>query len=636
MLDLVLASLFVLLPLVTFIVTRSMTWTAVGLIFGFGVAGNAVQSSMALGANWNVRSLQWLAVGVLVVVLVLGAVFGRSGRGMRRQWVVIVVPMVLIGAFLIAMRLLAPGGPGPLTAVGYFINHPLAEDNAKWLHLTSQLADGRDIVFNGYAGGPMLLMMSMMAALIAVLSTVMLGGVNEVAVAANTVLGLQFLLIALVPVAFAPLAERKIALDSRRVFVVAPLVWTGMIVLFLASSVITSYGHLSLQFVLIVLVLWALVFVLDWAGQARLLMTLAIATTASVWLPFNILGLVLLVGTLVWVLRSRNWRGLLAWAVTVVVVWDALISSTLYLFGIDLGADTAGGGELAGEVVTGGGVEALPEQVATASSLFTAPGGVEQIGPILALLAVAALLFVVWLMSAALRTGSWVSAVPFVPVIALGAYLLAIQVGDAITTGAAPHYGGHKLGFALTVMVLAAMLPIALAGLGGSIGSMSLLRWMSIGAVLVLLTLDTTLPRAISALSPMLWPKVDTAAPQYWSAAEVRDAASQPISSLPVACLFAPPETAVPTALPFGQESYACTRLLVGLSGLEGQVGSLPSWLQTDWLSNRQNWDDFYGSLVDSTAGIRGRTVVLMDTDGQVAGLATWGSLLDRNAPRPS
>jgi hypothetical protein len=50
------------------------------------------------------------------------------------------------------MRLAAPGSPTPLSAVGYLVNHPLAEDNAKWLHLGAQLADGRDIVFNGYAG----------------------------------------------------------------------------------------------------------------------------------------------------------------------------------------------------------------------------------------------------------------------------------------------------------------------------------------------------------------------------------------------------------------------------------------------------------------------------------------------------
>ena len=53
-------------------------------------------------------------------------------------------------------------------------------------HLTAQLADGRAIEFSGYAGGPLLLVMAVMAALISVLSMALLGGVSEVAVAANT------------------------------------------------------------------------------------------------------------------------------------------------------------------------------------------------------------------------------------------------------------------------------------------------------------------------------------------------------------------------------------------------------------------------------------------------------------------
>ena len=633
MLDFVLLGLFVALPIATWLVTRSVTWTAVGLIFGFGVAGNAVQTSMTLGLDWNVRSLQWLAVAVLVIVLVVGALAGRSRQGLRRQLVVIVTPMIVLGAFLVAMRLLAPGAPGPLMAVGYLVNHSYAEDNAKWLYLTSQLADGRDIAFNGYAGGPLLLMMSMMAALIAVLSMLLLGGVNEVAVAANTVLGLQFLLIALVPAAFAPLAERKVSLSGMRSFIPAPLVWTGVLVLFLASSALTSYGHLSLQFVLIVLVLWALVFVTSWSLVTRLLMTLAIATTASVWLPLNVLGVLLLVGTFIWVLRARSWVGLGAWVVTVLVSWDALISSTLYVFGIDLSASDGGAGAgSAGEGAGSGGSGAL-ERVTAAAHLFEAPGGVETVQPIVAVLAIAALLFAVWLVVGRSARGSWRDLVPFAPVVLLGAYLVVIQIGDAISTGGAPHYGGHKLGFALAVMVLAAMLPLALTGLGSDIGRMTTLRWMAVGGVVILLTLDTILPRALSSLSPTQWPAVNAGAPQYWSAAEVKQTGNQPIASLPVACLFAPPASALPTALPRGQEAYACTRLLAGLTGLEGQTGTLPTWLQTDWLSNTVNWEDFYPSLVDSTANIRSRNVILMNGDGQVVGLSPWGSLLERNRP---
>ena len=217
MVDVLLLIAFLALPIAAWLVSRSLLFVAVWLGLGIGVVGNVVQGTIALGAAWDVRGLQLLLVAVMAAVVVLGwwrRRSGSAGGSVVRQLVTIVVPALVIGVYLLAMRLLAPDNPGPLSAVGYLINHPQAEDNAKWLHLSAQLADGRDIAFSGYAGGPLLLVMAGMAALIAVLSSILLGGVNEVAVAANTVVGTQFLLIALVPFAFAVFAEKKVLLRA--------------------------------------------------------------------------------------------------------------------------------------------------------------------------------------------------------------------------------------------------------------------------------------------------------------------------------------------------------------------------------------------------------------------------------------
>jgi hypothetical protein len=91
----------------------------------------------------------------------------------------------------------------------------------------------------------------------------------------------------------------------------------------------------------------------------------------------------------------------------------------------------------------------------------------------------------------------------------------------------------------------------------------------------------------------------------------------------------------VPTALPSGQDSYACTRLLIGLNALEGKAGSLPNWLQTDWMSNRTNWDEFYDSLVESTQPLAARSVIVMGDEKQLVGLQPWGLVLSRNVSLP-
>lgn len=629
MLDLILVACFIAVPLATWLVTRSMAWTAIGLTFGFGIAGNAVQSLISLGVHWNVRGLQLLAVAVMCLVLVVGVVWGRRPGDLPTQALVVLLPALFVGAFLVVMRLLAPGSPGALTAVGYLINHPQAEDNAKWLHLAAQLADGRDITFNGYAGGPLLLLMSVMAALIAVLSQVLLGGVNQVAVAANTVVGTQFLLIALAPLSLCLFAERRVSLrgGSRR-FVSWPAVWVAMLTLVVASSVVTSYGHLSLQFILLVIILWSTCFLLRSSGRSRLLMTLAVVCTASVWIPLNILALVLLLGCFVWAVRARNWMSVVACIVTSLSVWDALISSTLFLLGIDIrsGAVAVQAGTAAGD--GGSSIQsAVNAQVETAKSLFTAPGGVEQIQPLVAALTLASVVFCVWLVARE-DSGRWRRFIPFAPSAVLGAYLLVIDAADAVTTGGAPHYGDHKLAFALTIMALVSTLPVSITGIDYSSPRLSPARWFAAGGVVLLLTLDTMLPRALSALSPMLWPAVDRSAPAYWSPAEVKPIASQPISSLPVACVFAPPQSATPGALPLGQQSYSCTRLLLGLTGREGAVPALTTWLVTDWLSNQSHWKDFYPRLKNSVGDLAPRSVLLMKPDGGTAGVTTLGSLL--------
>lgn len=652
-LDAVLLAAFCALPVTMWVLTRSLVWVGTRVALAFGLAGTGVQATISLGWHWDLPRLQWLVLA-LMVGLTVWAAFQRGigTRTTRRQLIVIVAPMVVIGLFLIAMRMMAPGSPGPLSGFGYFINHPLAEDNAKWLHLSSQLADGRDLVFNGYAGGPLILVMVVMATVISVLSMALLGGVNEVAVALHAVTGTQFLLIALVPMGFAPFAEGRLPRPPRTGrelarSVPAPLVWVAMAAVVLASAVVTSYGHLSLQFVLIILVLWASVFLVgSRVPRARLTMTLVIATTASVWLPLNVLGLGLLAAGLVACAKRRDWWGLGLVAITVIAVWDALISSTLYLLGIDLapvsnpdsastssGSDSNVAQDPTGEAAQQAASWMDSNAVTSATSLFQAPGGTEIVQPLLGGVAIAALLMAVAWYSRTRRVAGLRAAEPFLPIVIMAGYLLCLTLADAVITGGSPHYGVHKMAFAVTIMVIAATLPVAIMALESAASGMTMLRWFAIGGVVVLLTLDSILPRALSALSPVLWPSVDASNPAYWSGAEVRRTAEQPIGSLPVACLFAPPEVAVPGGLPEGQQSYHCTRLLVGLNGMEGRAGLLTSWLLTDWLSNASQWDGIHGALAADEGDLIGRSVILTKPDGSLAGLTTLGALLDRYPP---
>lgn len=631
MLDVLFALVFLALPLAAWWWSRSATFVAAALVLGFGIAGNLVQTTVAWGAAWNVRTLQLLALAVMVLVLVAGhLVRSRTiAEPMTRQLMAVGLPLAALGLFLVAMRLLAPEDPGALTGFGYLMNHPMGEDNAKFLNLAAQLADGRTIAFNGYAAGPLLLVMSVVAAFVSVLSMILLGGVNQVAVVLNAVIGTQHLFMVLVPFAFAPFADRLRTRVSTKGIpqLPVPAIWLGAGVLFLGNAILTEYGHVSLQFVLIILVLWAVSFVARSPWQVRAALTLAIATSASVWLPLNVLGLVLLFAVIVWMIRGRRWWGLAAAVLTLAVSWDALITSILFLFGIDLGGSDAGGASA--DSSEGPGV--ATSLVSQSLELFQIPGGTEKSTAILAVLAAAVFTGAVLVMRKLVHEKQLRSA--FAPFVIFTFYVLFITVSDSIASGAAPNYGTVKITFALVLMVLAAYVPLALTSLDAGATGMTPVRWLVGLAVVLLLMADTLLPRALDAISPIRWGGIDSSAPIFWAAAEVKPTGKQDLTTLPVACVVAPPVGAQPSALPWGQEAYGCTRLLVGMNGLEGRTGFMVQWLGTEWSQQRSIWDEAYTRIEGSTTDFANRPVIMIGEDAELVGLTTFGDLLRQNPP---
>ncbi len=69
--------------------------------------------------------------------------------------------------------------PAFLHPVSFLIGHSNAEDNAKWLDFTSQLATGNPIDQAVAMGGPLQLFLTFVATAMGVVSQTYLGGYNE-------------------------------------------------------------------------------------------------------------------------------------------------------------------------------------------------------------------------------------------------------------------------------------------------------------------------------------------------------------------------------------------------------------------------------------------------------------------------
>ena len=265
--------------------------------------------------------------------------------------------------------------------------------------------------------------------------------------------------------------------------------------------------------------------------------------------------------------------------------------------------------------------------------LLDAGGGTEAASAVLVILAGVGLVGAGFVLSRFWDVGLRRQLMAFGPLLTLIAYAVGITVLDALLTGNAPNYGAQKMGYMVTVVVATVTLPIAILAIDARRTGMTLLRWAAVVAVGLAMTADTLLPRGLSQLSSSYWAAPDPDDPPFWFSAEVQPVAEQSISSLPIACTFLPPGAELPSGQPDAQTAYNCTRLLIGLGGVEGRVGGLMEWVTTDWLSNGSFWNEWHGSINGASDEVKARRVVLLGNDGSVIGFETLGGLLERFPP---
>ena len=216
------------------------------------------------------------------------------------------------------------------------------------------------------------------------------------------------------------------------------------------------------------------------------------------------------------------------------------------------------------------------------------------------------------------------------PVVILLAFAAAVILLDFWSVGKGPGYASNKMLFATGITSLSVFLPLALLRLDVSQKRLTATRWAAVAGILFILIADSFLPRATARLKPAMFPVASGDPIPYWSLAEVRDTASQSLTSNPLGCVFLPPGAEKPTVLPDGQLAYSCSRIMSGLSGAGVSGSPFVAWALDEWLQNTGYWDYYYPAFQQMPQDVRDRTVILLDDKKNVVGLTTLQSLLDR------
>lgn len=636
---------YLALPLLAWWRVRSLAWVVVAIAGAGAVFGAGINFLIDRGIDLTRIHLQLLLLVLLISVAVAAWLSRYRGRfTVSTQTVRTLLPIAVMLLLFLIITMRWTEEFAFLRPVSFLIGNGEAEDNAKWLDFTAQWASGGGIDQPVPMGGPLQLFMTFVGTVMSVVSQLALGGINEVAVAANAVVYGQFMLVMAMPLAFATLAESRFAARSRdfpgeRAGIPTAALWLGMGTLSAFALVVMAYGHLTLQFTFLAGGLWAATFL---AGsrvpRARLITSLAAAASMTVWLPLNVIAIIIIAAwAAVYVVRfnryggrSLDWRGIGLLGLVAVGVFQPVYSSMYYLVFASSGVSLP--------FVTGGGAISVIAPTLADSILFAATGGTEQAGPILVVAAVAstigAYVVVVWQPTKR-------NMEPYIRFAPLGAFVgiaVLIFLLDLWATGNGPNYGSMKFSFMTAGLALAVTIPVALLALDPKrAGSMTAGRWIGLLGVLLMLSVDTVLPRAVAQVRPVKWsPPIPFSNPtSYWWPAEVNGTGVQPIESNPIACLYLPEGSPVPTGIvPSGlsdpQRVYACTRQLAGLAGLDSQAQPLVDWLRREWFTNTPAWSPVYDGFAGLPAEVLDRPVILLDDGSNVKGIETLRSLLAR------
>lgn len=652
MVDLLYALAYIALPVATYLVARNLTWTVAIVSGSVAFVGAVVTFVIKSGGLWSFASLQVATLGALILALGVTIAARLLARGRmpwplvpwRRHLLVVGLPFLLIILIIVMSRLIAAPRAGLFTAVGFLVRRQYAEDNAKWLDFTGQLVTGGDILQGVPMGGPLQLFLVIVATALAVVSVLFLGGVNEVFVAANTVVYSQYFLAALVPFVFAPLVEARVRRQADgpgRRDIPAPLLWAGMLVLAVAILAVGGLGHLTLQFVFLVTVMWVGVFVIgSRVPHVYALSSLGIVVVSLVWFPLLPVSIVVMGAGLIAIIvglargglrRPGLWAVGVAWIAVIVLTWPEYRSTIGYMT-----ADVNAAGDLAGGAASSVSASAaqVPALAIPMLDLLDSKGGTEIVGPVLGiLLLITVVLATMFIARRRAHEGRSRLMIAFAPALLLGAYAVALAVIGTWYAGDGPNYGALKTTFLVSATLIAVAVPLALMEIDRSRAGTTLVRVAGIAGIVYLLAVDGILPRAAVYMSPEQWPDASGEDRGYWWPAEVKSQAEQTIASLPIACAYRPPGADAPSALPNGQTAYSCTRLLVGLSGADTTGQPLVDWQRREWLTNTPAWDNEYPGLITLPEPLRQKDFILMNEINEVVGLDSVQSFMNRYMP---
>ena len=329
--------------------TRKSYFVAVYLFGLVSIAGLCLEVWQFVAGLPSIPAAE-LVITFVAISLCLGIVYFTRNleRTLNRGDITIFASIALLAGFLVANRLVINGRIfSPLAGVSRLVG---GEDNGKWLNFTSAVETGSPLQLQGGVSAGLAVLLFLTVALMKIVSALVLGGENQLAVTVQSVLIAHAALVVLAPLAISPLIELRSRATS--------ILWgnsdqpqkaqtVGSLSLFFASIFLAvgvaaplNFGHLSLEYVLVAITFSVTSILIYRDSPNRLLVSLVVFSVAGlVWMPFTYLSLVATFVVMVWALRSsvipkrRRLSYVSSFTLLFVATLIASLGDLIYLFG---------------------------------------------------------------------------------------------------------------------------------------------------------------------------------------------------------------------------------------------------------------------------------------------------------------
>jgi hypothetical protein len=561
-------------------------------------AGIIVHSTHFIGVQWSANLIR----GLFLVLLFIGSLvcIDRKNDEKHGEWWRQVLAVGLPSLGLLIMVVASRAGAtfqlkGILTSVQYLT----PEDNAKWTNVASIIVQKNALGISD-VGGILTTFLVIAESFVSAVLPIFGMNHNEINLTISTVVCGQLSLIVLAPFSLLPLT--KLLNLDRNSWNAVPGFWLASFIVAGGSAAFQSLGHMSGQLVLVMGVYSVCTFLaLDSSKKnhelAFYLCLFCVTTTASIWLPIQLLSALIPVAALGIFSYHRITR-----RDSKEIDLIILFPLALMVCAIPIAIDS---------------FRYLTITNENFQNLLLAGGATQVVGPLMGLLPFVLFSFVFFgteknqfankQLQPQRKSGAhlWV----FLLVALLS---LSITLVDSIKTGST-HYGSIKVQYMCSLVLIVTLLPLAIAKttvselpfsgfLIAATCSVLLLFALSSDAIFTNLTLKL---RSQQWVENQIWSK-ETNWQAYVTHLSLTD---RKIADSPIGCVE---QVVGKRYWHTTTGTYVCTRHLLALSGLERESGPLVIWqLRSDWKSSLDN-------LRNMSESIKSRNLLVLSSEGNV------------------